>query len=183
MNKKFEIKTILKEKLSQYKDKIIIEYGLHNSPFGDCFIANSNLGICSFEFFSENKDASINKLKLDFKDFQIKQNQEKTFEIVNSIFEINNTTIKILLIGTQFQIDVWKALLKIPFGKTVSYNEISNIIGNAKANRAVGNAVGKNNLAFIVPCHRIIMKNQRIGNYKWGSKLKEAIIDWEKQIQ
>lgn len=83
------------------------------------------------------------------------------------------------LSGTPFQVQVWKALLKIPMGKTACYHDIAKKIGKPKANRAVGTAVGANKIAIFVPCHRVIKADGKIGNYKWGSELKSKLLNQE----
>ncbi len=85
----------------------------------------------------------------------------------------------LLIKGTNFQINVWKALLNIPEGNVVSYQDIASLIGDPKAYRAVANAVAINPVAFLIPCHRVISKSGKIHQYRWGSARKKAIIGWE----
>jgi AraC family transcriptional regulator, regulatory protein of adaptative response / methylated-DNA-[protein]-cysteine methyltransferase len=81
--------------------------------------------------------------------------------------------------GTNFQINVWKALLNIPKGCVVSYQDIASYIGNPKALRAVANAIAINPVAYLIPCHRVIAKSGKIHQYRWGSERKKALIGWE----
>jgi len=84
--------------------------------------------------------------------------------------------------GTDFQLSVWKALNQIPFGKTVCYQDIARMIGNPKANRAVGSAVGANPISVLIPCHRVIQASGKIGNYRWGADRKLALLDAEQEV-
>jgi AraC family transcriptional regulator of adaptative response/methylated-DNA-[protein]-cysteine methyltransferase len=83
------------------------------------------------------------------------------------------------LLGTPFQLKVWEALLKIPMGSLTTYGDIADIIGQPNASRAVGTAIGRNPIAFLIPCHRVIQKSGQIGGYMWGENRKRAIIAWE----
>ena len=87
----------------------------------------------------------------------------------------------LLVKGRLFQIKVWQELAKIPFGGKVSYEDIASKIGNLKAVRAVGNSIAKNNISFLIPCHRVIKKSGQIHKYRWGSKRKVAMLEWEKE--
>jgi AraC family transcriptional regulator of adaptative response/methylated-DNA-[protein]-cysteine methyltransferase len=90
-----------------------------------------------------------------------------------------NKPITLLLRGTNFQIKVWEALLKIPSGKMVSYDQIAATIGQPNASRAVGTAIGSNRLGYIIPCHRVIQKMGGFGGYRWGIQRKKTILGWE----
>ena len=86
---------------------------------------------------------------------------------------------RIIASGTPFQVDVWRALLTIPFGGRVGYGQLAAILGRPDAVRAVGTAVGRNPVAFLIPCHRVVHKDGRIGQYMWGRDRKRAMLDWE----
>lgn len=167
----------------EYKSKgagISIEYGIHNSLFGSCFIANTKRGICAIEFIDNNEFEVLNNFKTKWSNASIIKNQQTTSDLVELIFNNNKTPVKALLFGTKFQIKVWEALLKIPYGNLTTYNQISKYIGNPKANRAVGSAIGKNNIAVLIPCHRVINSMGNIGGYKWSPERKLSIIGLEK---
>ncbi len=167
---------------NEYKTKgagITIDYGIHVTPFGLCLIANTLRGICSLEFIDNNEDYAVQQLKLKWQNASIKENPQETYPLIKSIFNCKNNPIKVLLYGTRFQIKVWEALLKIPFGKLTTYSTIANKIGRPKASRAVGNAIGQNNIAYLIPCHRVIRNLGIIGGYKWGAGRKLSIIGYE----
>jgi len=161
-----------------------IYYGIHNSPFGKCLIAITKRGICNLSFIEESNDNQwISELKEEWKNAELIKDFKKTEPIFNKIFypeKINNKEkINVFLKGTNFQIRVWKALIQIPEGSLTTYEEIAKKIGNPKASRAVGSAIGSNNISFLIPCHRVINKIGTIGKYRWGAVRKKAIIAWE----
>jgi AraC family transcriptional regulator of adaptative response/methylated-DNA-[protein]-cysteine methyltransferase len=163
-------------------DGILIQYGIHNSPFGECFIANTTRGICALEFVDNDLAGTIELFKEKWKNAEVSENQETTKHLINQCFGISNKPIKALLFGTDFQIKVWEALIKIPHGALTSYSAIAELIDKPKASRAVGNAIGKNNIALLIPCHRVIQGLGGIGGYKWGEERKLSIIGYEKSI-
>jgi AraC family transcriptional regulator, regulatory protein of adaptative response / methylated-DNA-[protein]-cysteine methyltransferase len=165
-------------------ESLIIYYGFHNSQFGQCLIALTNRGICHMSFIEEgSKEIALEQLKEQWDKSQFIEEEPRTREVVDSIFSVEELSsknkIKLLLKGTNFQIKVWEALLKIDFGKLVSYKDIALMIGSPSASRAVGTAVGKNNIAYIIPCHRVIRDCGVINNYRWGSARKKLLIGWE----
>lgn len=168
----------------EYKTKgdgIIIEYGFHSTPFGRCLIATTSRGVCALEFIDSSETESMNDLREKWRNAKFQFNEEKTGRLIKSIFySAEKKNIKALLFGTPFQIKVWEALVKIPSGRLSTYSDIANHIDNPMAARAVGTAIGKNNLAVIIPCHRIIKSIGEIGEYKWGKGRKASIIGMEK---
>ena len=105
--------------------------------------------------------------------------QQDALAIVGKNWPLADGKIKLHLAGTRFQIKVWEALLKIPMGALASYGDVATMIGQPGASRAVGNAIGHNPVAFLIPCHRVIRQNGAIGGYMWGTKRKQAMIAWE----
>lgn len=160
---------------------IAIDYGIHHTPFGECFIATTEKGICALEFLDNNAQATIAAFAAQWRDATIRQNQSSTGAVVESIFyQRSPRALRVVLSGTPFQVKVWEALLKIPFGALVSYNHVAEYIGSPRANRAVGSAIGKNPIGFLIPCHRVIRSVGDIGEYKWSSERKLSLIGWEK---
>jgi AraC family transcriptional regulator, regulatory protein of adaptative response / methylated-DNA-[protein]-cysteine methyltransferase len=169
---------------NEFKTKgegIEIEYGVHTTPFGKCLIASTPRGICSMNFLENNLDALLSHLRSHWENATIKKNNAATRSIAENIFSTDKKEkIKLLVKGTPFQIKVWEALLKIPFGSIASYQHIANSLGNPNASRAVGTAIGSNPVAYLIPCHRVIRQEAIIGQYRWGSLRKTALIGWEK---
>ena len=163
-------------------DAITIRYGIHKSPFGECFIAITVKGICSLEFpGSSDGDKAFAHLAKQWKHSQIAHDQKATKAYVNKIFggHARSPRLPVHVKGTDFQIKVWEALLRVPHGAVVSYETLAVSIGQPKAIRAVANAVAHNPVAFLIPCHRVIRKTGAIGGYRWGSEKKRAILLWE----
>ncbi|RFS15804.1 methylated-DNA--[protein]-cysteine S-methyltransferase [Emticicia sp. C21] len=171
---------------AEFKSKgegLTIHYGIHETPFGECLIAVTGRGITDLRFLeNEDKDEVIQELKADFAKAEIIFDNDFTRPFIDQIFyETENTDspVTLLLRGTNFQIKVWEALLKIPFGQMVSYDTIAQTIGQPTAQRAVGTAIGSNRLGYIIPCHRVLQKIGGIGGYRWGTTRKKAILGWE----
>ena len=161
---------------------ITIRYGIHPSPFGQCFIGVTNKGICSLEFIgSSDSEAAVADLKKQWKNAQTIKDQKTTKNYVDKIFSnrLRKSLPTLHVKGTNFQVKVWEALLKIPQGTVVSYEALAASIGKPKAVRAVANAVAHNPVAYLIPCHRVIRKTGAIGGYHWGHEKKIAILLWE----
>lgn len=161
-----------------------ISYGVHSSPFGECLLATTDRGICSLSFISTSERArAIKQLKSKWPKADFRENSRATQAVFDQIFnqKKNGVARKVNLFvhGTNFQIKVWEALLKIPSGFLLSYEDIAAMIGKPGASRAVGNAIAHNPIAYVIPCHRVIRKIGVIGDYRWGSARKKAILAWE----
>ncbi len=160
-----------------------IEFGMHDTPFGPVFIAVTARGICSLEFVESGVIESARaRLAQKWPHAQVRENPTRTRAIAGTIFSRNITPDRPLSLhvsGTNFQINVWKALLQIPSGHVASYAEIATAIGRPRAARAVGRAVGDNPVAFVIPCHRVIRQSGDLGSYHWGEIRKHAIHAWE----
>ncbi len=169
---------------NEYKTRgkgISIDYGVHNTPFGSCLIAVTERGICSINFIEDDSDNSLDGLLQEWENATIRNNQKRTKEYSEIIFDTSTKkNLKLLVRGTKFQVKVWEALLKIPFGSVTNYQTISNIIKNPGAVRAVSSAIGNNPVAYVIPCHRVIRREGLVGQYHWGAARKAVIIGWEK---
>ncbi|MCP3874009.1 MAG: methylated-DNA--[protein]-cysteine S-methyltransferase [Desulfobacteraceae bacterium] len=171
----------------EYKSKgkgIDIVYGFSHSPFGMCMIAKTQRGICALKFVRNNTKEKLSAwLQNQWPKAILTMDNKKIEQISLSIFPFNNQVeqapLHLFIKGTNFQIKVWEALTMIPFGRTVSYQDIAQHIGIAGANRAVGTAIGKNPIPFLIPCHRVIRKMGDFGNYGEGKIRKKALIGWE----
>ena len=166
-----------------------ISYGIHSSPFGYCFIATTHRGICKLSFLKNRYEISseVDALKQEWPKAHITLCNETSAELINTIFNatVFNTTndkyksLNLFLKGSPFQLSVWEALLNIPPGELCSYQSIAESIDQPSATRAVASAVAKNNIAFLIPCHRVIRSSGLINRYRWGSPRKAAMIGLE----
>ena len=158
-----------------------INYSYAESPFGRLLIASTQKGICHLSF-TDNSSQAIDKLKKHFPNAVYSQVvdkvQQKALHIFNNNID-NLRQIKLHLFGTPFQLKVWQCLLKIPSGDLSTYGTLAKQIDNPNASRAVGSAIGSNPIAYLIPCHRVIQSSGKIGDYRWGTTRKSAIIGWE----
>lgn len=157
-----------------------IHYGCHMGPFGNYLLAiTGDKRICSLQFF-EIESAALADLKNQWGSSKLVHDPGKTGSIAASLFHYpTQAPISVLAKGTNFQLKVWEALLKIPFGEVVTYQSIAEYVNHPKALQAVGSAIGKNPVAYLIPCHRVIKKTGQISEYRWGTHRKSAILGWE----
>jgi AraC family transcriptional regulator of adaptative response/methylated-DNA-[protein]-cysteine methyltransferase len=169
----------------EFKNKgegLTITYGFHPSPFGECLLAVTDRGICGLAFVSgSNRDNVLTELKNKWPQAKFAEDPAYTLPFVEQIFNPvkSRQALPVILKGTNFQIKVWQALLKIPPGSVVSYDELATLIGQPGAARAVGNAVAQNPIGYVIPCHRVIRKMGAVGDYHWNPTRKRAILGWE----
>ena len=171
----------------EYKGKgdgIVIYYGIQPSPFGLSLIAETEKGICNLFFGDESDEQSmIDELSLRWKNARIIRDDTKMVEISDAIFGFftspKNNPLKIHVKGSNFQLKVWEALLSVPPGRIISYEDLAKLIDRPEAARAVSGAVAKNPLSIIIPCHRVIRKMGEMGGYRWGIPRKKVILGWE----
>jgi AraC family transcriptional regulator of adaptative response/methylated-DNA-[protein]-cysteine methyltransferase len=161
-----------------------ISYGLHPSPFGECFLAVTERGICGLGFVGEGgRRQALEDFKQRWPAAIFRENSQETRNYLVRIFSSKKRNganpVKLLLMGTNFQIKVWEALLRIPPGAVISYEDLARRVGKPSAARAVGSAVGRNPISFLIPCHRAIRKMGITGDYHWGAARKKAILAWE----
>ncbi len=170
-----------KAHITKNETQTTVCYGFTHSPFGDCLIATVSNRICML-YFTKDKNIALNDLKKKWKHAEIKEDTSFIEKISKDIFSLTHSpTIPIYVEGTDFQINVWKCLIDVPFGSLISYEELAEKVGNKKAVRAVATAVANNPIAFFIPCHRIVRKSGETGNYRWGKELKIQLIAWEKE--
>ena len=162
-------------------DGLTVTYGFHETPFGDCLIGVTERGVCGLDFLSSSaRDEALFAMHESWPNARFALDAYSTQAAIDQIFgRDDQREISLLLKGTNFQIRVWEALLKIPHGALVTYGTVADRIGQPTASRAVGNAVGCNPIAFLIPCHRVIRKSGVIGDYRWNTVRKHAIIAWE----
>ena len=174
---------------AEYKSggkNLTIHYDFAETIFGKVIIASTTKGICLMTF-SEDENEALQQLKAKFpnaeylkKTDEMQKSALAIFDQKQSEYHVNPLSkVKLHLKGTDFQLKVWESLLKIPMGQLSTYGELANAIGNAKASRAVGTAIGSNPVAFLIPCHRVIQSTGTFGGYHWGTTRKIAMIGWE----
>ncbi len=169
---------------AEYRDggkNLSINYSFATSPFGDILIASTQKGIC-FLAFVENERHELAGLQDGFPQATFTKKFDAIQENALRIFTDDwrkLDQIKLHLKATDFQLKVWEALLKIPMGKVSTYGKVAQGIGHPAAGRAVGTAIGRNPIAFLIPCHRVIRSSGVFGDYHWGGTRKIAMIGWE----
>src|SRR5215475_9248921 len=162
-----------------------IDYGFAETPFGEALIAETKRGICHLSFVDVGgRDRVRNLLTSDWPNAKLNRNDSRIAELSDKIFvsSAKSTThrpLRAFVRGTPFQIQVWRALLRIPMGSLTTYSRLAEAIGNSNAARAVGSAVGANPISFIVPCHRVIRETGALGNYGGGRIRKRVMVGWE----
>lgn len=169
----------------EYKERgmgIRIEYGFHGTPFGTCLIGVTERGICWLSFISSDQDGrlALEEMKAFWHNSVFHEDPLLTATFVDRIFRTpGKEKLHLFVKGTNFQVKVWEALLRIPAGALTTYQDIARSIDNPKAMQAVGAAVGSNTIAYLVPCHRVIRKDGVLGEYRWTAERKKSIIGWE----
>jgi AraC family transcriptional regulator of adaptative response/methylated-DNA-[protein]-cysteine methyltransferase len=159
-----------------------IAYGFHASPFGACLIGATPRGVCWLAFVREDgQEAALAKLRQRWPGADLREDRRATAVLAQRAFGTarQDGPLPIHLRGTNFQLRVWEALLRIPPGTALAYSDLARAIGRPGAERAVGMAAGRNPIAFLVPCHRVIRKTGPFSGYAWGAERKRAILGWE----
>ena len=170
-----------------YKDRgrgLEIRYGFHDCPFGRALIMATDYGICGLAFADPGQEPfTLSDMKARWPDATYVENPVATGPIVSRVFDPGRWTagepLRITFIGAEFETKVWQTLLRIPFGAAATYSGIASQLGNPRASRAVGAAVGRNPISFVVPCHRVLGKSGSLCGYHWGLTRKQAILGWE----
>lgn len=175
----------------EYKSRgegILVQFGFHSTSFGECLVARTPRGLCNLIFLEDGAGESARRkarqaLQLAWPRATLEEDASATLALVQRLFAHHENKgrqpLALHLHGTNFQIKVWEALLRVPAGSVVTYGDLAAAIGAPAAARAVGNAVGANPLPVIIPCHRVIRKSGEIGNYRYGATRKRALLAWE----
>jgi AraC family transcriptional regulator of adaptative response/methylated-DNA-[protein]-cysteine methyltransferase len=159
--------------------------GFAESPFGTCLIAEGPRGICHLSFVeSTNRRDGATAITTDWPAALVVWNDAVAERVGAALFKRPTgageaESLRAFVRGTPFQVRVWRALLRIPKGTLVSYSRIAEAVCGRDAARAVGSAVGANRLAYLIPCHRVIRETGIVGDYRWGTERKRAMIAWE----
>ena len=165
-----------------------IRYGIHETLFGKSLIATTARGVCNLYFLDATDEQIAEQiLRRSWSNAELIQDQQATQPLHKLIFDTATFTdqkpLTLLVKGTNFQIQVWRALLKVPFGGITTYQTIAETIDRPTAARAVGNAVGNNPISYLIPCHRVIRESGELGGYRWGLERKTVILGWEASRQ
>lgn len=164
------------------KGNIEITYGIHASPFGWCVIGLTSRGISNLSFIEKGSDRQARaNIREKWPHATLVRDDATTEKYAARIFAVgvSKKPLHLLVQGTNFQVKVWEALLAIPPGKAATYGDIARYIGSPKAVRAVGTACGKNAIAYLIPCHRVLAGDGGMGGYRWGTERKELMLTRE----
>jgi AraC family transcriptional regulator of adaptative response/methylated-DNA-[protein]-cysteine methyltransferase len=159
--------------------------GYGPSPFGDCLVAQSPRGLCHLSFVDRNRESAWEELTRHWPNAAWRRDDAAAGPLLALIFArgqapASRQPLRALVKGTDFQVRVWRALLRVPPGGLTTYGHLASAIGAPSAARAVGSAVAANDLAWLIPCHRVIRQTGAIGEYRWGATRKQAMIAWER---
>ncbi len=162
-----------------------IFYGFHPSPFGTALLMATDRGLCGLGFCDgeDGGKEALPDMTRRWPAATFTESPERTEPMLATIFapaKSGGKPLNVVMIGTDFEVRVWDALVKIPAGRACTYSDIAKHLGQPKASRAVGAAVGRNPISFVVPCHRVLGKSGDLTGYHWGLTRKRAIIGWEK---
>lgn len=171
----------------EYKQQgggVKIAYGRHATPFGEALVATTERGVCALSFVNGGGwDGAVAELAQEWPEAELAERPEVTAPLAEAIFaDVDDRArrpLPVVLKGTNFQIKVWEALLRIPAGAICSYADVAQAIGEPKAARAVGGALNANTIAYLIPCHRVIRSSGVVSDYRWGHTRKQAMLGWE----
>lgn len=156
-----------------------IRCGTHPSPFGEVLVAATSRGVCSLAFVApDGREAALDAVRAEWPRAVVARDDAAAAAIAGRIFGAARTTdpIHLWVKGSNFQLKVWEALLRVPAGHLVSYRDVARSIGQPAAARAVGSAVAANPVALLIPCHRVIRASGELGDYRWGLARKATLI-------
>lgn len=170
-----------------YKAKgkgLAIRWGFHDCPFGRALVMVTEMGLCGLAFADPGKEReALADMMKRWPEADFIEDKTATGPVARRIFETGNWSpeqpLRVVFIGSDFEIRVWETLLRIPLGAATTYSDIAAHLGKPSAARAVGTAVGKNPISFVVPCHRVLGKSGSLCGYHWGLTRKRAILGWE----
>jgi len=158
-------------------------YGMHDSRFGKYLLAVTVRGEVIALEFTDDEQVSLDRLHGCWSQSNLVHGPELTGRIASRLFTpACPDPVPLLPRGTPFQLKVWERLIHIPFGETTTYLRIAEQLGIPQGAQAIGNAIGKNPIAYLIPCHRVVGKSGRITGYRWGRQRKRAILDWENSL-
>ena len=166
---------------ADWKKERLISYSFFSSPFGEMIVASMPQGVCYVGYVAPNEDA-LQELRDRFPQSTFQLQKNRKHEHVEKLFAGNwrkRKPLSLYVKGTDFQLKVWDALLQIPTGALSTYSKIATAVGSPKAQRATGSAIGRNPILYIIPCHRVIAQNGKIGGFYWGIEKKMELLSVE----
>jgi AraC family transcriptional regulator of adaptative response/methylated-DNA-[protein]-cysteine methyltransferase len=161
---------------------VTIHHGVADTPFGSAFVALTARGLCRLSFIERESDAAeLKALRTSWPKAQLVRDDSRVKQLVTTIWSNKSVTLPLAVCGTNFQVQVWRALLELQPCQTITYGELARKVGLPDGARAVGNAVGANPIAWIIPCHRVLRAGGQLGGYRWGVPRKQMIRRWEER--
>ena len=166
---------------------LLVRYGSHPSPFGTALVMASPHGLAGLAFADIGEEAAaLADMKSRWPRATYVEDKAATADLARRVFDPAewraDRPLRVVMIGTDFEIRVWETLLRVPLGRATTYSDIAARLGKPSASRAVGSAVGRNPISFVVPCHRVLGKSGGLCGYHWGLTRKQAILGWEAGI-
>jgi len=163
---------------------VTMSFGFHPSPFGEAILVATERGLAGLGFVDDgDREAALADMRRRWPKADYAEDAAATAPLAHRIFDPlswhSEQPLRVVLIGTDFEVRVWQTLLRIPLGRATTYSEIASRVGKPSAARAVGAAVGKNPISFVVPCHRVLGRSGALTGYHWGLTRKQAILGWE----
>jgi AraC family transcriptional regulator, regulatory protein of adaptative response / methylated-DNA-[protein]-cysteine methyltransferase len=168
-------------------DGVAIRYGVAHTPFGSAFLAETPRGLCRLTFVDDAGETAglgsteLRTLRVLWPRAEFIRDDARAAELVATIWGNRAATFPLAVTGTNFQVQVWRALLELEPGQTVTYGALARKLGKPDAARAVGTAVGANPIAWVIPCHRVLRAGGALGGYRWGPARKQMIRRWEER--
>lgn len=170
---KITLTSLTQQKLKELLTTTPVFYGFYTLPVGTLFICTVNNSIIEAAFCDKHDQATVNQI--------LKKYPHKKILDTKELQAILQQPLSLLVSGTEFQNNVWRAALQVPAGTTSSYKKIAQQIGKPTAYRAVANALAQNHIAYFIPCHRVTLSNGNLCGYRWGIEIKAALLRCEKQ--
>lgn len=159
---------------------LTLRYGFHPTPFGTALLATTPRGLCHLAFLdAETQAEARGLLQAAWPEAVLTEDPTATLRFAKALEEPPARPLPLVLRGTNFQVQVWQALLRIPPGQVVAYDAVAQAIGRPEATRAVAQAIGRNAIGYLIPCHRVLRKNGALGGYRWGTVRKQAMLGRE----
>ena len=166
-------------------EKPMAFYGICDTPVGRCLIADTDKGVCWLSFVNKPEKEAIAELEDFWGKAKLTHDIKRVNLLTGRLFtesSSKNKSVSVLIFGSSFQVEQWKTLTSLKIGETITYAELAKKSGFPKAIRAAGTAIGKNNVSFLIPCHRIVRSDGSVGNYRWGSDVKKKLLAWEQEM-